>query len=67
MICPKTTFDCISCDTECMLVKRQEKGDPFRRGNELRTCDDEWRRLGLKSRPETEEEYQSRRWRENQN
>jgi hypothetical protein len=41
MICPKTTFDCISCDTECMLVKRQEKGDPFRRGNELRTCEAE--------------------------
>ena len=47
MICPKTTFDCISCKTKCLLVERESNADPFRRGNQLRTCDDEQRQLGL--------------------
>ena len=45
--CPITGFDCISCDHGCLLQARREQGDPFRRGNELRTDDDELRRLDL--------------------
>ena len=45
--CPITGFDCISCDTACLLKARREQADPLRRGNELRTCDAELARLGL--------------------
>jgi DNA-directed RNA polymerase subunit RPC12/RpoP len=44
-----TTFDCVSCDEKCLLQERKSHADPFRRGNEMRTCDDEMRQLGLSS------------------
>ncbi|KKN69691.1 hypothetical protein LCGC14_0437910 [marine sediment metagenome] len=47
MICPKTTFDCISCETKCLLVEREIHADPFRRGKEMRTCNAEQETLGL--------------------
>jgi hypothetical protein len=52
MQCPMTTFDCISCDEKCMLEERRKQNDPFRRGNELRTCDAEIERLGLERVPD---------------
>jgi len=47
MTCPITGFDCITCEDTCLLKARREHADPFRRGNELRTCDDELRQIGL--------------------
>lgn len=47
MQCPLTKLDCISCDEKCLLTERRAQNDPFRRGNDLRTCDDELERLGL--------------------
>jgi hypothetical protein len=52
MQCPMTNFDCITCDEKCMLEERRKQNDPFRRGNDLRTCDDEKVRLGLKVEPQ---------------
>lgn len=48
--CPVSGFDCISCENGCLLEARRKQGDPFRRGNELQTCDDEQKRLGLDKR-----------------
>lgn len=45
--CPKTGFDCISCGEKCLLVERELHADPFRRGKEFRTCDNEQRQLGI--------------------
>lgn len=47
MQCPLTSFDCISCDEKCLLIERRAQNDPFRRGNDLRTCNDELMHLGL--------------------
>jgi hypothetical protein len=47
MNCPITTFDCISCEGKCLLQERRLQNDPFRRGNDLRTCEDEKQRLDL--------------------
>lgn len=47
MQCPMTKFDCISCEGKCLLQERRQQADPFRRGNDLRTCDAELVRLGL--------------------
>ena len=47
MQCPATSFDCITCEEKCLLVERRRHADPFRRGNELRTCDDEVRQIGM--------------------
>lgn len=47
MICPRTGFNCVSCDGKCLLVERQRHADPFRRGNEMRTCDDELTQIGM--------------------
>lgn len=52
MICPMTSFDCISCDEKCLLQERKQQADPFRRGNELRTCNDELVRLNMRPVPE---------------
>lgn len=49
MQCPITTFDCISCEEKCMLAERRRENDPFRRGNDLRTCDAELARLGMRT------------------
>jgi hypothetical protein len=51
MQCPLTKFDCISCEEKCLLVERRKQNDPFRRGNELRTCDAELERLDMTSEP----------------
>jgi hypothetical protein len=47
MQCPVTNFDCITCDGACLLQRRREQNDPFRRGQDMRTCDAEVERLGL--------------------
>lgn len=47
MQCPMTTLDCVSCDEKCLLQERKSQSDPFRRGSEMRTCDDELRRLDM--------------------
>jgi hypothetical protein len=52
MQCPMTSFDCISCDEKCMLEERRKQNDPFRRGNDLSTCDAEIERLGLERVPD---------------
>jgi hypothetical protein len=49
MQCPLTKFDCISCDERCLLEERRKQNDPFRYGNQLRTCDAELERYGLKA------------------
>ena len=46
-----TNFDCITCDDACLLQARRQQNDPFRRGNEMRTCDAEIDRLGLEHVP----------------
>lgn len=51
MQCPMTTFDCLTCEGACLLQRRKEQNDPFRRGNEMRTCDAEIDRLGLEQVP----------------
>jgi len=48
MQCPITKFDCISCDDKCLLAERRKANDPFRYGNQLRTCDAETERYGMK-------------------
>ena len=47
MQCPITGFDCIGCEYKCLLEERERHGDPFRRGNNMSTCDDEIRVLEL--------------------
>jgi len=49
-----TGFDCITCEGACLLQIRREQNDPFRRGNEMRTCDAEIERLGLEKAPGNE-------------
>lgn len=51
MQCPMTSFDCLNCEGACLLQLRQQQNDPFRRGNDLRTCDAEVERLGLERVP----------------
>lgn len=55
MQCPITTFDCISCDERCLLQERRQQADPFRRGNDLRTCDAELIRYGMAEAPSCNE------------
>ncbi len=51
MQCPMTGFDCITCEGDCLLQLRRAQNDPFRRGNDMRTCNAEIVRLGLERVP----------------
>lgn len=49
--CPITGFDCLGCEAgTCLLAARTAHGDPFRRGGDLRTDDQELAALGISPR-----------------